>query len=92
MKNNLYTTRDFYLAAYLLSQNYPLAGHIKNNGLTEFQFEASEKLNDDIEKYYGFTATTNPITFSNAQRSLKSIIHKDTNEYTRYHSQSRKVN
>jgi hypothetical protein len=90
MKN--YQTKDFYLSSFLLASGFRLAGHLKQAGLTIFQFDDSSELNNHIEKYYGFTANVNPITFGNAMRTLKSIIHANTNENEQYHSQLRKVN
>jgi hypothetical protein len=90
--NSDYATKDFYLTAYLLAAGFTLNGHVKSDGLTTFTFEETPALNQAVRRYYGFTATVNPITHGNAMRTLKSIIHENTNGTEQYHSQSRRVN
>ena len=89
MKNN-FNTKDFYLTAFLLASGFKLLGHSKNAGLTTFEFDDTAKLNNAIVTYYGFSSTVEPITYGNAMRTLKSIIHENTNGIEQYHSQSRK--
>ena len=90
MKNN-FNTKDFYLMAFLLASGFKLLGHSKNAGLTIFKFDESQKLTNAIGTYYGFSSSVEPITYGNAMRTLKSIIHENTNGIEQYHSQSRKV-
>jgi len=90
MKNN-FNTKDFYLTAFLLASGFRLLGHSKNAGLTIFEFDESQKLTNAIGTYYGFSSSVEPITYGNAMRTLKSIIHENTNGIEQYHSQSRKV-
>jgi hypothetical protein len=90
--NTQYTTKDFYLTAYLLASGFQLNGHIKSEGLTIFAFEETPALSESIRRYYDFRAQVNPITLGNAMRSLKSIIHENTNGTEQYHSQPRKGN
>ena len=89
MKNN-FNTKDFYLTAFLLASGFKLLGHSKTAGLTTFEFEETQKLNNAIGSYYGFIGSVEPITYGNAMRTLKSIIHENTNGIEQYHSQSRK--
>ena len=88
--NKQFETKDFYLSAFLLASGFKLRGHTKNAGLTTFEFEETQKLTNAIVTYYGFSSTVEPITFGNTMRTLKSIIHENTNGIEQYHSQSRK--
>jgi hypothetical protein len=89
MKNK-FETKDFYLTAFLLASGFTLRGHTKNAGLTTFEFEETQKLTNAIGTYYGFASSVEPITYGNSMRTLKSIIHENTNGIEQYHSQSRK--
>lgn len=93
MKNTKqYKTKDFYLSAYLIAIGFPLVSAIKNAGLTLFEFNESEKLNIAVTNFYAFQSTVEPITYGNSIRTLKTIIHSNTNDNEQYYSQSRKSN
>lgn len=70
----MYTTRDLYLAAYLLASDIPLRSHIREGTNTEFAFVESNMLENSVAAYTAFTATVNPIIYANAIRTLKSIV------------------
>jgi len=82
-----YQTKDFYLSAYLLSTGFPLIAAVKTAGLTLFEFNESNKLNIAVTDFYAFKSTVEPITFGNSIRTLKTIIHSNTNGTEQYHSQ-----
>lgn len=90
--NTTYETKDFYLSSFLLATGHPLHGHVKQDGLTIFCFEDTPTLQDAVRRYYGFQAQVNPLTHGNAMRTLKSIIHENTNGTSQFHSRSGKVN
>ena len=71
-----YTTRDFYLASYLIEkgENY-IDANLINNNTTEFLFEQSKKLREYVESFYTQKALVNPMSYGNTLRSVKSIIH-----------------
>lgn len=73
-----YLTKDFYLAAYLLSCGIELHSHERFMGLTTFIFTNSERLQELVEKYHSLKALVNPITYGNSLRMLKSIIHTES--------------
>ena len=73
------TTKDFYLSSYLVASGYRLAGHTRQSDITMFRFDESDDLTHSIEKYYGLTAMVEPVTYSNAIRNLKSLIHSNAN-------------
>jgi hypothetical protein len=92
MKINQYTSRDFYLSAYLLAAGHALESHQKDaSGKTTFVFRSTPELNKQIQQYYGLDAIVNPVEYGNALRSLKSIIHAEqmTNENKYYELNNR---
>jgi len=80
--NNIYNSNDFYLCGYLLSVGIPLFKYYKVGKTTTFQFEPSSELEDEVKKYYSMAAKVNPITYGQSLKSLKSIIHSNTNIYS----------
>ena len=74
MTNN-YLTKDFYLAAYLIAEGVKLLSHHRNGTITTFCFNDDELLKQMIKKYYAMQSSVEPMTYSNAIRSLKSVLH-----------------
>ena len=77
-----YTTRDFYLSAFLVASGVVLDSYSKENGNTVFSFKDSIKAQQHVENYFNMQALINPIAYGNALKNLKSIIHANgvTNE------------
>ena len=76
----MYTTKDFYLGAYLMAQGNELKSFDKQNGVTFFIFNDTKNLQEQINEYYGMSARVNPINYGNALKNLKTIIHAQENE------------
>jgi hypothetical protein len=75
--DNTYTSRDFYLAAFLVATGNELQRHTKDAGnLTTFIFHNSPMLQQQVRKFYALEATINPVIYGNALRNLKNIIHE----------------
>jgi hypothetical protein len=92
MKIQNYTSRDFYLSAFLLAAGHALESYQKDStGKTIFVFRSTPELNQQIQKFYALEAVVNPVEYGNALRSLKSIIHAEqiTNEDKNYVKQYR---
>ncbi len=78
MQINHYSSRDFYLTAYLLATGNPLERYQKDaTGKTTFVFLSTPELNQQIHKFYALEALVNPVEYGNALRSLKSLIHAE---------------
>jgi hypothetical protein len=76
-----YTTRDFYLSAYLIAVGDELQTYRKDTGnLTSFVFHNSEELQQHVRKFYALEALVNPLAYGNALRNLKSMIHTKPND------------
>jgi hypothetical protein len=71
---NKYTSRDFYFSAYLLANGCRLQSHTRDRGITTFIFDV-DNTKELSEKYYSMRALIEPITYGNALKTLKSIIH-----------------
>lgn len=73
--NNKYETKDLALAAYLTAIGYTLRNHSKYNNETYFVFDQSQKIEDEAFKFISRQAMVEPVSFSQALRSLKSILY-----------------
>jgi hypothetical protein len=73
--NNLFEHRDFYLGAYLMTCGFKLVCHERHRGVTSFYFENNEELENHVNDYYSLKGSVDPLTYSSAIRSLKTIIH-----------------
>jgi hypothetical protein len=83
--NSTYTSRDFYLSAYLIATGSELAKYAKDSGnLTTFVFHNSQELQQHVRKFYALEALVNPVVYGNALRNLKSIIHANTKSNGKY--------
>ena len=78
MQNKNYLTRDFYLAAYIIASGIELRSSFKHKGLTTFVFPESNELQQLVRQFYGLDALVNPVTYGNALRNLKSVIHAES--------------
>jgi hypothetical protein len=72
---NIQETRDFYLAAYLLAIGIKLQSHNKINGSTIFNFRDEDRTQEAIKAYYSMSDTIAPITYGNAIKAIKTIVH-----------------
>ena len=69
-----YTTKDFYLSAYLIMNDHDLAGTSRIENTTLFEFEENSDLKKLIGLYYNLNASVEPMAYGNSIRTLKSII------------------
>jgi hypothetical protein len=74
-----YTNRDFYLSSYLIAAGIQLKSYHRTNGITTFEFDNSEKLQDLVQEYYSMNAFVNAMQYGSAIKNLKSVIHSNTN-------------
>ncbi len=86
----LYETKDFPLAAFLVTSGIPLQAHSRDGNVSTFMFSDSQKLQDLVHEYYSFSATVNPVSYSNAFRNLKCIMYTTvtTNDNTNHNFRS----
>ena len=72
----LYSTRDFYLIAYLHYLGNPIADtKLVNNNTTEFTFKMNDKLEDGVNTFYSQNALVDPMSYGSSFRSIKNMIH-----------------
>lgn len=67
--------RDFYLASFLIASGIKMQSHHKQNGNTVFNFADDKITADAVNSYYSMSAAIEPMTYSNAIKALKSIVH-----------------
>ena len=72
--NSTVTTTDFYLAAFLLAKNNRLAGHVRQNGKSVFEFEGNG-INDLLNDFYQGTAVISPLSYAKTIRDLKTLMY-----------------
>ena len=85
-----YTNRDFYLSSYLIAAGIQLKSFHKTSGITTFEFDNSDKLQDLVQEYYSMNAFVNAMQYGSAIKNLKSVIHSNT--YTKSHTQNERTN
>ena len=79
-----YTNRDFYCSSYLIAAGMQLKSYHKTNGITTFEFDNSEKLQDLVQEYYSMNAFVNAMQYGSAIKNLKSVIHSNANTKSNY--------
>ena len=84
-----YQTKDFPLAAFLVSSGLALQAHDRSLGVSTFTFPDSSRLHELVEDYYGFRALVNPVLYANAFRNLKSVMYSKTTENDNMHNHTR---
>ena len=86
-----YTNRDFYLSSYLIAAGMQLKSYHKTNGITTFEFDNSEKLQELVTNYYSMNATVNAMAFGSAIKNLKSVIHSNTYTKSNYNNERERI-
>jgi len=75
-----YRTSDFYCTAFLVAQGLKPVSHKREGQQMVFLFDSSPALDDMVESYYGLRASVNPVAYGNAIRTLKSIVHANSDK------------
>ena len=71
-----YSTRDFYLIAYLHYLGNRIAdARLVSQNSTEFTFKVDEKLKERVNNFYSKNALVDPMDYGSSFRSIKNIIH-----------------
>ncbi len=73
--NNNYETKDLGIAAYLIAIGHSLKNHSKCDGETYFIFDNDSQIQNEVNKFISRKALVEPVAFSQALRSLKSVIY-----------------
>lgn len=78
-----YSNKDFYLSAFLIASDFPLAGHYREGPITIFLFNCSDELKEAIKNYYDRKTMVEPIKYGQSFRMLKSVLHNspESNSY-----------
>ena len=77
LMNSAITTNDFYLAAFLITKQKPLTGHVRENNKSTFEFEGNG-INELLDDFYQGRAVISPLAFAQTIRNLKAIMYNGT--------------
>jgi predicted SpoU family rRNA methylase len=77
----IFLTKDFYLSAFLVANDIQLQDYVKEDVLTTFKFNDSEKLQKLVRDFYAGTSIVHTTRYGIALKNLKSII-RNTNTNT----------
>jgi hypothetical protein len=86
-----FNTRDFPLAAYLLSCGISLIHHDRADNVSVFGFPESNKVSSLVADFYGSRASVNPLSYAQSFRMLKSIMYANpvtTNDIISHHARN----
>ena len=92
MMNQPFRTKDFPLAAFLVSSGLALQAHDRSLGVSTFMFPESSRLHELVDEFYGFRALVNPVLYANAFRNLKSVMYSNTTDNDNMHNTARATN
>jgi len=84
-----YDTKDFPLAAFLVTSGLPLQAHTRIGNVSTFMFTETRQLIDLVSRFYSFQASVNPIAYANAFRNLKSIMYSTTSDNDNMYNSAR---
>jgi hypothetical protein len=84
-----YETKDFPLAAFLITSGLALQAHTRQGNVSTFMFSETRQLTDLVSRYYSFQASVNPIAYANSFRNLKSIMYSTTTTNDNMHNNAR---
>jgi hypothetical protein len=87
-----FRTKDFPLAAFLVSSGLALQAHDRSGGVSTFIFPDSARLHELVDDYYGFRALVNPVSYANAFRNLKSVMYSTTTTNDNMYNSTRATN
>ena len=76
-----FLTKDFYLSAFLIANDIQMQDYVKEDVLTTFKFNDSEKLQKLVRGFYSGTSVVYTTRYGIALKNLKSII-RNTNTNT----------
>ena len=78
-----FLTKDFYLSAFLIANNIELLDYVKEDVLTTFKFNDTEKLQKLVREFYGGQNIVRTMKYHMTLKVLKSIMHNTTTAGTR---------
>jgi len=71
----LFSTRDFYLSAFLKTKDIKLVRTVRQGRITIFYFNNENGLEQLITSFYANGEEVNANRFVNSIRDLKSLVH-----------------
>jgi Domain of unknown function (DUF5659) len=74
-QNNVFETRDFYLACFLRCTGYELIDLRAEGGRKVFIFRDRLSRKEDVLAFYGDGATIPPLAFSTTIKDMKALLY-----------------
>ena len=74
-----FLTKDFYLAAFLVSKDIRMLDYVKEDVLTLFRFPDTDRLQQLVRDFYAGNSVVETMKYGMSLKALKSIIHNTTN-------------
>lgn len=84
-----YSSKDFYLSSFLMANGCDLLDNVVEDGVTTFVFQKSDEIKKLIGNYYSLKSRVEPMAYSQAIRSLKSILHASKSNAKSYKENER---
>ncbi len=78
-RDKLFSTRDFYLAAFLRAKDIKLIRAIKQNKITTFHFANNDNIENLIRNFYNNTEMVSALKFIEAVRALRAYSYNIKN-------------
>ena len=75
-----FLTKDFYLSAFLIANDIELLEYVKEDVLTTFKFNDTDKLQKLVRDFYAGHSVVHTMRYGMALKTLKSIIRNTTNK------------
>ena len=81
-----FLTKDFYLAAFLLSKDIRMLDYVKEDVLTLFRFPDTDKLQQLVRDFYAGNSVVETMKYGMSLKALKAIIHNTNTNTNGNHS------
>jgi hypothetical protein len=70
-----YTTKDIYLASFLVLKNHTMIGIKKHDNKCTFEFSQNAELTELIDVFYNRKALVEPMEYSMSMKQIKSKMY-----------------
>jgi Domain of unknown function (DUF5659) len=75
VREDVFETRDFYLACFLRCAGYELLDLRVEGRRKVFVFQDRPKRRDDVIGFYGKASSVHPLAFATAIKDMKALLH-----------------
>jgi hypothetical protein len=72
--NNIYTTKDFYVASYLKAKDFKMSGAERKGSIVYFSFENGREAQGAVDRLFKENETVGALDFITAFKAIKSVL------------------